>query len=274
MVRQLFGRLISLARGEMYSLDILHKNHVRYRLYHTRDVLELGNSPEDLLGSDWWKHGNTSSAPEPKEEEEEEEVLLDVVMLWSPHYIDMANTVKLVSSEFNKAADGGGSPDPVVMLLGSGLWHVNQWPKEPKEKGEFNSLLGMLSKELLYNADSRRRFTRGGQQLQEEFIQDRNYGLKSWVDAAYRAPYATLIPFDKMSRSPGAPTGLLGRDWHYGCELQRWGDYFMGNNLQVNIDYMTGCLVPDENGSCQDYMNAMIWQVAANLMCNGQQSSA
>eukprot|EP00798_Chlamydomonas_sp_ICE-L_P001555 gene1555-32937_t len=254
-----------------------HASNARYRLYHNRDSLELASSAREMLGPDWWVLSNASSGPGP----EDEKLLLGISFLWSPRYVDMIRTVKLLITEFSSVANAGGASDPVVMLVGAGLWHVSRWPQEPQEKGEFNFLTNLLSHELMLNVDNKHkvawlrhlllldtptgRFTREAQQPQIQQIQDRNYGLKTWADAAFRAPYVTLLPIDRMSRSPGAPTGLLGRDWHYSCDLERFGEVFKGNSS----DFLAGCLVPDETGSCQDYMNFMLWQVAANILCNG-----
>eukprot|EP00798_Chlamydomonas_sp_ICE-L_P022071 gene22071-29135_t len=239
--------------------------------------LELASSAREMLGPDWWVLSNASSRPGP----EDEKLLLDISFLWSPRYVNMIRTVKLLITEFSSVANAGGASDPVVMLVGAGLWHVSRWPQEPQEKGEFDFLTNLLSHELMLNVDNKHkvawlrhlllldtptgRFTREAQQPQIQQIQDRNYGLKTWADAAFRAPYVTLLPIDRMSRLPGAPTGLLGRDWHYSCDLERFGEVFKGNSS----DFLAGCLVPDETGSCQDYMNFMLWQVAANILCNG-----
>ncbi len=60
---------------------------------------------------------------------------------------------------------------------------------------------------------------------------------------------------------------------------RRWSDYFgshygaaaaeEGSEGGGAQEHLAGCLVPDERGTCRDYMNAALWQVVFNLMCNG-----
>eukprot|EP00798_Chlamydomonas_sp_ICE-L_P018523 gene18523-25029_t len=225
MARQLFWRLVTLSRGDSYMIDITHHSHCQYRLYNTRDSLEVTRRSDTLVS--WWNSsiGAVQGCSSDQDLGNCEDPLLEVIFVWAPKYMDTAREVKRLAQT-------------------------------------------LQAKTIEMNGTDRsRRFVRAGQEGMVTPIQGRNAWLKSWADTSYRSPLATVVPFDEMSRSARVPTGLFNENWHYGCELQQWGDYFV--NPAINVTYSTTCLVPDDAGTCQDHMNAEVWRVIANLMCNG-----
>eukprot|EP00798_Chlamydomonas_sp_ICE-L_P030818 gene30818-35854_t len=74
-----------------------------------------------------------------------------------------------------------------------------------------------------------------------------------------------------MSCAAGRPDGVIRMDKHYACKWERWSDMFGDGTFSdlPAMDPKTACLMPDESGGCKDYMNAAVWQVMANLLCNG-----
>ena len=74
----------------------------------------------------------------------------------------------------------------------------------------------------------------------------------------HATPHALVLPFRCCVR-------------HYACKWERWSDLFGSRYIDdspAGHQHATGCLIPDEMGTCRDDMNMALWQVAANLLCN------
>eukprot|EP00798_Chlamydomonas_sp_ICE-L_P030816 gene30816-35852_t len=97
LMRQLFMRLVSSARGDPHVVDFIQWNHSRYSLYDAHDRLEIRSGAPHQLSA-WWEEPDASG------DQHVESPLLEVIFVWAPRFNDVRREVQEMTESYAKGS--------------------------------------------------------------------------------------------------------------------------------------------------------------------------